>query len=181
LNNYRPISGRISFGRLLLSSASVIEVHYQQQKQQTEKYYQTERLDRLKQNLNSLTEYPRQTNDISFAGYIKEKTGCQIDIFENVQRRVNTVIEQNQIRNKKELNDVGIMLDVYKQHPIDLNKLNILKGLLIEFSNKRVKKSFPDIVPQAKSGLAICGRTNNIHSFWFIAPAIVPPGAILLN
>ena len=134
------IGGRISFGRLLLSSASVIEVHYQQQKQQTEKYYQTGRLDRLKQNLNSLTEYPRQKNDIFFAVYIKEKTGYQIDIFESVQRRVNTVIEQNQIRNKKELSDVGIMLDVYKQHPIDLNKLNILKGLLIEFSKQTGQK-----------------------------------------
>jgi hypothetical protein len=114
----------------------IIEGHFQQQKHQTEKYYQTRRLDRLQQRLYRLTEYPRRRGDLGFASYIKEKTGYHIDIFENVQSQVYTIIEQNLIRNKKELDDVSIMLDVYKQHPIDQNKLDILKRLVIEFSKR---------------------------------------------
>ena len=114
--------------------------YYQQQKQQTEKYYQGNRLDRLQQRLYSLTEYLRRRSDLSFASYIKEKTGYYIDIYENVRRRVNTIIEQNQIKNKKELDDVGIMLNVYKQHPVYQDKIDILKVLLIDFGKRTNKQ-----------------------------------------
>ena len=125
--------------------SGAIAEYYQQQKQLTQKYYQTGRLDRLQQKLQSLTAFPRQQADLIFANYINEKTGHDIDIFENVRRRVNTIIEQNQIKNKKELDDVSVMFQVYKQHPLDQDKVDILRNLLIEFGKRpgRQKSSTP--------------------------------------
>lgn len=117
----------------------IVTGYYQQQKRQTEKYYQKRRLDRLQQKLYSLTKYPRWSVDLNFGSYIKEKTGYHIDIFENVQSRINTIIEQNQIKNKKELDDVGIMFRFYKQQA-DRDKVDILRALLIDFGNRTSKQ-----------------------------------------
>ena len=74
--------------------------HYQQLKEQTEENYQNGRLTRLKQWLRDLTEEPRETGDLSFGWYIKEKTGYDIDIFRNFQKRIDKIIEKNELRLK---------------------------------------------------------------------------------
>jgi hypothetical protein len=116
--------------------SSAIAEHFQKQKQLTQKYYQSGRLDRLQQKLQSLTAFPRQQADLIFANYINEKTGYDIDIFENMRSCVDTIIQQNKIKNKKDLDDVSIMFEVYKQHPVDQNKVDILRNLLIEFGKR---------------------------------------------
>ena len=123
--------------------SGAIEEYYQKQKQLTQKYYQTGRLDRLQQKLQGLTAFPRQRADLIFATYINEKTGYNVDIFENVRSRVDTIIQQNQINNKKNLDDVSLMFQVYKQHPVDQDKLDILRNLLIEFGKSMSNKNFP--------------------------------------
>ncbi|WP_276500351.1 hypothetical protein [Terrimonas pollutisoli] len=119
--------------------------HYQQQKQQIEKYCQQGRMDRLQQKLNSLAEHPRRRSDLAFRSYIKEKTGHDIDIFESVEARVDGIIRQNQIRNKKELQDISIMLFVYEQNPMKQGKVNVLKSLLIDFGNRTKSPKNPKL------------------------------------
>lgn len=118
-----------------------IAEYFQKQKRQTEKYYQNGRLDRLQQKLQSLTQLLRFRGDLSFASYINEKTGYDIDIFENVRSRVDTIIQHSQIKNEKEFGDVSMMFAVYKQRAADRDKFDILRNLLIEYGQRTSKEN----------------------------------------
>jgi hypothetical protein len=128
---------------LAKDNSGTITEYYEKQKQLIQKYYQSGQLDRLQQKLHSLTAFPRQRADLIFANYINEETGYDIDIFEDVRSHVGTIIQQNQIKNKKDLDDVSVMLQVYKQNPVDQDKLEILKNLLIEFGKSTSNKNLP--------------------------------------
>lgn len=74
--------------------------YFQQQKIQTEKCFKQRRLDRLQKRLASLTKEMQSRADLAFASYIKEKTGYNIDIFEDIRKRVNAIVAQNEIAAK---------------------------------------------------------------------------------
>ncbi len=126
-------------GSLIFDEFDPVTDYYQRAKQQTEKYYQKGRLDRLQQRLHSITENPRHTGDLRFGSYIREKTGYDIDIFESLRNRIDTIIEQKEIKNQKELRDVSTMLNVYQQTPGDQKKIDILNNLLIDFAKRTSK------------------------------------------
>jgi hypothetical protein len=79
-------------GSFVYDQYDPVTEYYQQQKVQTEKYFKQHRLDRLQQRLASLTKGLQNRTDLAFALYIKEKTGYDIDIFEVVRKRVNSII-----------------------------------------------------------------------------------------
>ena len=108
--------------------------YYRQQKIQTEKYFKQRRLDRLQQRLASLTKGLQHRPDLAFAPYIKEKTGYDIDIFEDLRNRVNAIVAQNKIGSQKELNDIGIMLRFYHETKADGEEIEKLKALLTDYS-----------------------------------------------
>src|ERR1700741_3478868 len=56
-------------------------------RQRTEKQYKQGRLKSLQKGLDHMTAMPRVTGDMEFGKYIKEKTGYDIAIFENVESR----------------------------------------------------------------------------------------------
>ena len=68
--------------------------YFQQQKIQTEKYYKQRSLNRLQQRLVSLTKQGAHGDAINFAGYIKEKTGYDIDFFEDLQKPRRTKVSR---------------------------------------------------------------------------------------
>jgi hypothetical protein len=118
-----------------------IASYYKQQKLQTDKYYTQRRLDRLQQRLRSLTEGIQNRVDLDFGNYIKEKTGYEIDIFEELRNRVEIIMGQKEIRTQKELNDIGIALHLYQQTTDAQDKVDLLKNLLIDFSNRLIKQN----------------------------------------
>lgn len=117
----------------------VIAGYYRQQKQQIEKYFEMRRLYMLQQRLNKLTEFPMRRSDLKFSEYIKERTGYNIDIFESLQIRIEQIIKGNQITNKKQLNDIGNILDVYKQQSFDQEKKDALLNLIANYFKKKKK------------------------------------------
>ena len=111
--------------------------HFEQLKQQTEEHYDKGRLTRLKQWLRDMTAEPRETADLSFGRYIKEKTGYDIDIFERFQKRINKIIARKRIKTDNEYRDVLSMVDNLCQQPVvDEEKINVLNNLLIDFDDK---------------------------------------------
>lgn len=110
--------------------------YYQQQKIQTEKYFKQRRLDRLQQRLTSLTKGIQGRADLAFTPYVKEKTGYDIDIFEDLRKRVDAVVAQNEIRSQNELNDVGTMLHFYNETAADGKEAAKLKSLLTSYSKR---------------------------------------------
>jgi hypothetical protein len=111
--------------------------HFEQLKHQTEEHYSKGRLTRLKQWLRDMTEEPRETGDLSFGRYIKEKTGYDIDIFSNFQKRIDKIIERKKIKTENEYREVLAMVDnLCQQSPVDEHKIDILNNLLIDFDDK---------------------------------------------
>jgi hypothetical protein len=111
--------------------------HYQQLKEQTEENYQKGSLTRLKQWLRDMTEEPRETGDLSFSRYIKEKTGYDIDIFSSFQKRIDKIIERKQVRTESEYRDVLAMVDnLCQETPVDSDKIDLLNNLMLDFDDK---------------------------------------------
>jgi len=118
--------------------------HFEQLKQQTEEHYRQGRLTRLKQWLRDMTEEPRETIDLSFGRYIKEKTGHDIDIFGNFQKRIDKIIERKRIKTENEYRDVLAMVDnLCQRTPVDEHKIDILNNLLIDFDDKISRTKTP--------------------------------------
>ncbi|MBS1600702.1 MAG: hypothetical protein JST75_20940 [Bacteroidetes bacterium] len=115
--------------------------YYQQQKKQIEKYFQERRLITMKQRLNSLIMMgPLGRVDVTFNDYIKQTTGHEIDIFENLLIRVKKIIAQHKITDKKQLNDIAIMFELGKQEPSYSSATDTLKKIVIEYANEAKKK-----------------------------------------
>lgn len=120
---------------------SHVEEYYRQQKLQIEKYYTQRRLDRLQQRLASLTKGLQNSTHLNFANYIKEKTSYNIDIFESLKKRIEIIIKQKEIRSKKEFNDVSVMYFFYQDTATEPDKAEILKSLVIDYSNKKKRNN----------------------------------------
>lgn len=121
---------------ILYDQYDPVAEYYQQQKIKTEKYFKHRKLDRLHQQFATLTKGLQNRVDLKFPSYIKEKTGYDIDIFEDRRKRVDTIIGQNEIRGEKELNDVGTMLRYY-QALTDKQKIEKLNALLTSYFQKK--------------------------------------------
>ena len=124
----------------MLDNEDQIKDHYERQKPQIDKYYKQRRLDRLQQKLASFINTLGRSIDLNFSTYIKKKTGYDIDIFDSLRKRVDTILSQNKITNDKEENDVGTMLRYFSATSSSPDKVDTLKSLLLEYSNKRRKK-----------------------------------------
>jgi hypothetical protein len=133
-------------GSFVVDNEDFIGDSYQQQKLQTEKYFNQRRLDRLKQQFLRLTKGLQNQPDLTFGNYIKEKTGYDMDIFEDVRKRVDAIVEQNKINNEKELSDVNSMLHFYKQSQGNDQMMHKLKALFMDYANQKAaldKSVFP--------------------------------------
>jgi hypothetical protein len=115
--------------------------YYQQQKIQTEKYFKQRRLDRLQQRLASLTKGLQNRDALAFTTYIKEKTGYDIDIFEDLRKRVAVIVAQNEIRSQNELNDIGTMLHYYNETSQNGEEVEKVKSLLTYYSERENDRS----------------------------------------
>lgn len=129
------------------------ESRYQKLKQQTEKYFQNEKLEKLQQTLAKVLEEPRDRVDLNFDNYIKEKTGYEIEIFQNIKERVDKITEQNRIKNDRELGDVSRMLHMLRQESPDKNKIVVLHNLCRDFVKRRddKRKTEDNFIPKELS------------------------------
>lgn len=122
----------------VLDDEDYISEHYERQKTQIDKYYKQRRLDRLQQKLASLTKGMQNRADLAFAQYINEKTGYDIDIFEDLRKRYAVVIKQNEIRNQTELNEVGSMLHFFQETSPEGDETKKLQELVSNYSQHQV-------------------------------------------
>ena len=127
-------------GSIVFDQVDWIEEHWEQERLKVEKYYADGRLSNLQQMLTRLTRSLQNRTDLNFAGYIKEKTGFEIDLFGDVLKRVDAIITQNEIRNKQELNEVNIMAHYYRQTSADATLVERLQKLSMNYDLVTRKK-----------------------------------------
>lgn len=121
-------------GSFIFDGIDSVAEYYHEQKIQTEKNFEQRRLDRLQKRLISLTKDLQHRIDLNFSTYIKEKTGYEVDIFDDLRKRTEVIITQDKIRNQQDLNDVSNALDLYKQISNEEEKVKKLRDLIVKYS-----------------------------------------------
>jgi hypothetical protein len=128
-----------SGGSFVCDESDYVAEYYQQQKLQIEKYYKQRRLDRLQQRFESLSKGLQMRADLNFSKYIKKETGYDIDIFEDLRKRIDIIIAQDEIRDHRDLRDVSTMINYYremKDEGEEVEKLNDLHTDYVTVKNK---------------------------------------------
>jgi hypothetical protein len=110
---------------------------YLQEKQETEKDYKELRLEMLQKRLGKLLSRLRNRTDLNFEYYIKEQTGYDIDIFEELRRDVATIVSKRKIENDGELRSVASMIQVYQSKSIGKEQIDLLINLTDDFAKCR--------------------------------------------
>lgn len=126
-------------GRIVFDDIDHSIKYHERQKIEIEKYYQLRRLDKLQQHLFKLTKILQFHVDLNFSSYIKEKTGYDIDLFDDLPKRVETIIVQNEIRNDEEAQYVSMMVSYRYQTSVDKEYDENLLKLLNTYADTREK------------------------------------------
>ena len=117
------------------------DAHYRRLKEQTTEHFQKGRLSKLKQWFRDLTETQRETGDLKFNVYLKNRTGQEIDIFQDYYDRVDKIIAKGKITTDNQFYDVNSMVDQLSHAvPVDNERLTMLNKLLVDYEQRRTKK-----------------------------------------
>ena len=113
-------------------------IHFQSLKTQTIDHFEKGRLTNLKQWFRDLSEMQIETRDLKFNTYLRNKTGLDIDIFQDYFERISKVIECGKITTDNQFYDVRNMVDYLCQtDPVDQRQIEILNKLLIDYEQKK--------------------------------------------
>lgn len=102
----------------------------------TEKY----NLSEIKKTLQQFTSPLMQMGDLAYNHYIKARTGYDVDLFANISLRVQKIIHQNAIKNKRELQDIIAMIALCRQTAAYEYNVAHLKNLVVEYQYSHSKK-----------------------------------------
>lgn len=116
--------------------------YLQSMKNQVEGLYQKGSLTKLRQCFQNLTEPQRETEDLKFLVFLKERTGLEIDIFQRFYDRVDKIISKGKIATANQYQDTLSMVDKLTQmKKVDTLKIEALNSLLLDFEKKHLKKT----------------------------------------
>lgn len=110
--------------------------HFEKLKPEFEELYNKGSLTKLKQWLRDITEIPRETGDLKFTSFIKQRTGYDFNIFEAFYKRIDNIIAKEKITTKNQYREVTSMVDYLCQaNPVDDKKIEVLNNLLLDFEH----------------------------------------------
>jgi hypothetical protein len=124
-------------GRLILDEIDPEADNHRQIRQFIEESYQKKNLRRIQQIIRQMTEGLRMKADRNFGIYIKEKTGNDLDIFENLQERFDKIMEQQKITSEQEIRDAMTMISTYRQTPGNQEKIDLLAQWTTEYHKQK--------------------------------------------
>lgn len=114
--------------------------HYESLKKQTIEHFKEGRLTKLKQWFKNLIEGVIEAGDLKFNKYLQNKTGYDINVFEDFFKRVESITEKGQITTDNQFYDISIMVDQLCTEQILHNeKIQTLNHLLRTYENGKSK------------------------------------------
>lgn len=124
--------------------------YYLREKRQTEKDYREFRLDILEQRFNKFVQRLRDYVDLNFGSYVKEYTGYEMDIYEDLRHEITAIISKGKVENNEELVSVDLMIQVYRGTAVRKEQIDLLTNLIDEFakskkSNRVIRKSDAEV------------------------------------
>ena len=112
--------------------------HYQKLKFEVNESFTKDRLSKLKQWFRDLTEMPRETEDLKFSDFIKERTGHEVNLHERFEKRISKILDQGKIKTANDYRDVMTKVDYLTQREsADQTLIDQMNSLLIDFEKKK--------------------------------------------
>lgn len=112
--------------------------HYQKLKIEVNESFTKGRLSKLKQWFRDLTEMPRETEDLKFSDFIKERTGLEVNLYERFEKRISKILDQGKIKTANDYRDVMTKVDYLTQREsADQSLIDQMNSLLIDFEKKK--------------------------------------------
>jgi hypothetical protein len=113
-------------------------LHFQSLKAQTTEHFAKGRLTKLKQWFHDMSEMQIETRDLNFNTYLRNKTGLNINIFQDYYERINKIVEEGKIRTDNQFNDVKNLVDhLCQTYPLDYKQIDILNRLIRDYEQKK--------------------------------------------
>lgn len=122
--------------------------------------YQRGALKQIQKIFNYEKASARMKGDTRFCPYIKEKTGFDIDIFENLQQQIDKTILEQKINTENEYYDAIAMTSLWRQKPGDNAKMDQLS---------KICKNYKDRIANRKPS----GRNNVVATTIWLAEVSV--------
>lgn len=108
-------------------------------KVQVREHFDKGRLTKLKQWFRDFSEGGH--DEPEFIKFIKDKTGFDLDIKDEFEKRVDKILKNGKIRNENEFRDLQIKIDsLIWESPIDEEKINRINLLLSAFDKQKKSK-----------------------------------------
>lgn len=141
--NITAIDYLLETGKMQVRTADFDSNQYLQSlKNQVEELYQQGSLTKLRKYFQNLTEPQRETEDLKFLVFLKERTGYEIDIFQRFSNRVDKIISKGKIATINQYQDILSMVDKLTQSKkIDNLKIEALSSMLLDYEKKQSKKT----------------------------------------
>jgi len=131
----------VNTGHFVSDGEDIALLCYNDQKITAEKYFKGRNLEMLKQKFSFFTKNIQSGDYKNYSKYIKEKTGYDIDLLADLHKRIEIILLQNEIKTKKEENDVGDLLHYYDENSISGEKVEKLRTLLDDYWTIMSEKS----------------------------------------
>lgn len=112
--------------------------HYQKLKIEVNESFTKGCLSKLKHWFRDLTEMPRETDDLKFSDFIKERTGHDVNLHERFEKRISKILDQGKIKTANDYRDVMTKVDYLTQREsADQTLIDQMNPLLIDFEKKK--------------------------------------------
>ncbi|QEM09251.1 hypothetical protein [Mucilaginibacter rubeus] len=100
------------------------------------------RLTRLKQWFRDLTEPIIEGRNLNFNGYLYNKTGYKVNVFDNYFKRVEAIIERGKVTTNNQFYDIGLMINqLCNEQSMNKEKIQILNDLLSAYESGNPTKN----------------------------------------
>lgn len=115
--------------------------YFESLKNQTLEHYSKGRLTKLKQWFRDLTEMEIEARNLGYNKYLQNKTGYDINIFEDYFKRVEKIIGKEKITTDNQFYDISIMVDqLCSEESMDRGRIEILTKLLSAYEARKSKR-----------------------------------------
>jgi hypothetical protein len=109
-------------------------LHFESLKIKATEYFAKGRLTILKQMFRDMSEMQIEIRDFKFNTYLRNKTGLDIDIFQDYFERITKIIKRGKITTENQFYDVKNMVDhLCQTEPVDHKQIDILNKLLTDY------------------------------------------------
>lgn len=114
--------------------------HFEMLKKSVNEEFKKGRLSKIKKWFKDLTEMQVETKDFKFQEYLRNKTGHEVNIFQDFYKRIDKVVANGKITTDVQYREVYSYVDNLSQaEKVDKGKIDFFNQLLLDYEGRMIK------------------------------------------